>query len=374
MKLNNKHENSMFILKTTCILISLRYFTRNLKYEKIMLSKVEIVKNKLITDIKRGVFRVGGKITSRNKLCLKCNYSRTTIDRAIQELTDAGYLASRQGSSTYVISTEPIDKPQHLFVISSFRGQTSENAIRELFFSKTNLDIPLSGMPETEVASNLNQLCRPGSIIIWNAPSLESIHLMDYIDKAGTPQILINRKYHNYDYVATDAKSSIKEGLSWLMIEAGRDIAFVSYKATTDKPYLHERIIAFYESCVELSAHLAPDSIFSRDFIDIPSEVAEVGRSLFAVHKPPKGIFVMHQALIMPLVTVAQTYGFTPGKDYKLLTFDYIDGLENYSGIGMLKQQHKQLYQEATGWLLRNPTTQRQAFKKEIKTELVTTN
>jgi DNA-binding LacI/PurR family transcriptional regulator len=337
-----------------------------------MLSKVEIIKNRLLTDIKRGVFRVGEKITSRNKLCCKYNYSRTTIDRAIQELTSAGYLASRQGSSTYVISAEPIDKPQHLFVVSGFEGQASENAIRELFFPEINLNIPLSGMPESEVASNLNQLCQPGSVIIWNSPSLESIHLMDYIDKAGIPQILVNRKYNNYDYVATDAKSSIKEGLSWLMIEAGRDIAFVSYKATTDKPYLHERIIAFYESCVELGAHLTPDSIFSQDFIDIPSEVAEVGRRLFAGGKPPKGIFVMHQNLVLPLVTVSQTYGFIPGRDYKLLTFDYINGLENYTGIGMLKQQTKQLYHEAAGWLLKNPTAQRQAFKKDIKTELVT--
>lgn len=336
-----------------------------------MLSKVEIIKNKLITDIKRGVFRVGEKITSRNKLCRKYNYSRTTIDRAIQELTFAGYLASRQGSSTYVISNKPITKPQHLFVISGFEGQTSEMAIRELFFPEINLDIPLSGMPKNEVASNLNRLCQPGSAIIWNSPSLESIHLMDYIDKAGIPQILVNRKYNTYDYVATDAKSSIKEGLSWLMIEAGRDIGFVSYKDTTAKPYLHERIIAFYESCVELGAHLKPDSIFSHDFTDVPSEIAEIGRSLFADKKPPKGIFVMHQDLIVPLVTVAQTYGLIPGRDYKLLAFDYVSGLENYTGIGMLKQQMGQLYHEAARWLLKNPTQLQQQFKKNIKTELI---
>ena len=336
-----------------------------------MLSKVEIIKNKLITDIKRGVFRVGEKISSRNQLCRKYNYSRTTVDRAIRELTAAGYLASRQGSSTYVISDKVIDCPQHLFVVSSFQDQNTTNAIRELFFPEMNLNIPLNGMHEQEVAPNINRLCQPGSVIIWNSPSMESIHLMDYIDKAGIPQLLINRKYNNYDYVATDAKSSIKEGLSWLMIEAGRDIAFVSPKATTDKPYLHERIIAFYESCVELGAHLSPDSIYSRDFIDIPSEIAEVGRALFANKKPPKGIFAMHQNLTLPLVTVAQTYGFIPGRDYKLLTFDYVTGLENYSGIGMLEQQMKQFFHEAADWLSKNPATQTEPFRKDIKTELV---
>lgn len=336
-----------------------------------MLSKVEIIKNKLLTDIKRGVFRIGEKITSRNKLCRKYNYSRTTVDRAIKELTTAGYLASRQGSSTYVISDKAIDSPQQLFVISGFEGQNTNHAIRELFSPEIDLNIPLSGMNEQEVAPNINRLCQPGSAIIWNSPSMKSIHLMDYIDKAGIPQILINRKYNDYDYVATDAKSSIKEGLSWLMIEAGRDIAFLSPKATTDKPYLHERIIAFYESCFELGAHLSPDSIFSRNFIDVPSEIAEVGRKLFANRKPPKGIFVMHQNLILPLVTVAQTYGFIPGRDYKLLTFDYISGLENYTGIGMLKQQMKQFFHEAADWLFKNPSIQKQPFRKNIKTELV---
>jgi len=336
-----------------------------------MLSKVEIIKNKLVTDIKRGVFRVGEKITSRNKLCRKYNYSRTTVDRAVRELTAAGYLASQQGSSTYVISDKPIDKPQHLFVISGFHDIHTAHAVRELFFPEIDFNIPVSGLPEQEVATNLNRLCQPGSAVIWISPKLESIHLMDYLAKTGVPQILVNRKYNNYDYVATDAKSSIKEGLSWLMIEAGRDIAFISYKDTTAKPYLHERIISFYESCVELGAHLTPDSIFSREFVDVPSEIAEIGRSLFVNKKPPKGIFVMHQDLVLPLVTVAQTYGFIPGRDYKLLTFDYIKGLENYTGIGMLEQQIKQLYHEAAGWLQKKPTGQQQQFRKDIKTELI---
>ncbi len=336
-----------------------------------MLSKVEIIKNKLISDIKKGVFRVGESITSRNKLCRNYNYSRTTIDRAVRELTAAGYLGSRQGSRTYVISDKPINKPQHLFVISGFAGQNTDLAIRELFSPEIDFNIPLSGLPEQKVAINLNRLCQPGSAIIWISPSLESVHLMNYLAKAGVPQILVNRKYNNYDYVATDAKSSIKEGLSWLMIEAGRDIAFISYKATTEKPYLHERIIAFYESCVELGAHLSPDLIFSREFVDIPSEIAEIGRMLFVGGKTPKGIFVMHQDLILPLVTVTQAYGFMPGRDYKLLTFDYVKGLENYTGVGMLEQQMKQLYHEAARWMLANPASQQQPFRQNIKTELI---
>ena len=337
-----------------------------------MLSKVEIIKNKLISDIRNGVFRVGEKITSRNKLCGKFNYSRTTIDRAIQELTEAGYLASRQGSSTFVISNKPIDSPQRLYIIGGwYTSKNSEDSMREMFFPEVDFSLPMFVLREDEVPTSLNRLCQPGVAVIWIAPSLESIHLMDYLAKADVPQILINRKYSDYDYVITDAKDSIKEGLSWLMIEAGRDIVFISRKANTNMPYLHERIISFYECCAELGAHLTPDSILSRDFDDVPSEIAEIGRKLFGGGKPPKGIFTMNQDLPLPLITVAQTYGYIPGRDYKLLTFDYIKGLENYTGIGMLEQQMPLLFLEAARWLLDNPHKKQKRFQKSIKTRLV---
>ncbi len=336
-----------------------------------MLSKTEIVKTGILSDIKRGVVRIGEKISSRNKLCRKYNFSRTTIERAIRELTESGYLASRQGSRTYVISSKPVDKPLRLYVICGFGDIHTAHAVQELFFPEINFDIPVKGLLQSEVASNFNSLLQAGNAIIWINPGMESIHLMDLLDKAGIPQILVNRKYNNYDYVATDAKSSIKEGLSWLLIEAGRDISFISYKAATDMPYLYERIIAFYECCAELGAHLSPDAIFSRDFVDIPLEIAEVGRALFVDRKPPKGIFVMHHSLAIPLVTVAQAYGFIPGRDYKLLNFDYIGDFKNYTGIGMLRQQWKKLYREAAEWLLSNPARTKRPLCKEIKTELV---
>jgi biotin operon repressor len=336
-----------------------------------MLNKVEIVKTGILADIKRGVFRVGEKISSRNKLCRKYNYSRTTVERAVRDLTEAGYLASHQGSSTYVISDQPLDKIRRLYVVCDSEGLNSAHAVRELFFPEINFNIPVTGLRQSEVAAAFNSLCQAGNAVIWIIPDMKSIDLMDCLARAGIPQILVNRKYNDYDYVATDAKSSIKEGLSWLLIEAGRDISFISYQAATDKPYLYERIIAFYECCAELGAHLSPNSIFSREFNDIPSEIAEVGRALFVGRKPPKGIFVMHQNLVMPLITVAQTYGFIPGRDYKLLGFDYVSGLENYTGIGMLEQQWKKLYREAAEWLLQNPAQQKQRFRKSIKTELV---
>ncbi|MDD5729217.1 MAG: GntR family transcriptional regulator [Victivallales bacterium] len=336
-----------------------------------MLNKVEIVKTGILADIKRGVFRVGEKLSSRNKLCRKYNYSRTTIERAVRELTAAGYLASRQGSSTYVISDKPIDGIRRLYVVCDSEGLNPVNAVQELFFPEINLNIPVTGLRPSEVAVVFNRLCQAGNAVIWIMPGMESIHLMDYLNKAGIPQILVNRKYKHYNYVATDAKSSIKEGLSWLLIEAGRDISFISYMATTDKPYLYERIIAFYECCAELGAHLSPDAIFSREFNDIPSEIAEIARALFVGRKPPKGVFVMHQELVIPLVTAAQTYGFIPGRDYKLLAFDYTGGLENYTGIGMLRQQWKKLYREAAEWLLQNPAQQKHPFRKNIKTELI---
>ena len=52
-------------------------------------------------------------------------------------------------------------------------------------------------------------------------------------------------------------------------------------------------------------------------------------------------------------------------------TPDYIKGLENYTGVGMLKQQMKQLYHEAARWMLENPAAQKEPFRQNVKTELV---
>lgn len=334
-----------------------------------MFSKVDFLKERLLTDIKSGNLMVGGAIPSRNRLKSKYDLSLTTINRAIKELTDAGYLCARKGSRTYVATDSPVNTPKRLFAISGFNDNNLD-PIKDLLFSGSS-SLPFIALREEDAAGKMDQICQPGSAVIWICPNLDAMYMMDYLQKAGVPQILINRQYKDYDYVTTGTKESIREGLSWLLIEAGREIAFVSCQTSVEKPYLSERIIAFYESCFELGANLNSDRIFSRSFEDITGDISEIGKDLFLSEKRPRGIFVMQANLVLPLIAYARFHNLLPGRDFKLLTFDYIPELQGVEGVGMLRQQIKLFYREVNEWL-EGAFVATSPFRKSIKAELVT--
>ena len=144
----------------------------------------------------------------------------------------------------------------------------------------------------------------------------------------------------------------------------------MSPNASLGSPFISERLIAFYESAAELGARLRSDTIFMREFQDIPTEMSEVGNRLFAAKHPPRGIVVLHSALTLPLVTCARLYGMLPGKDFFLLTYDVIPELATYPGIAMMHQQLEKMFRESQRWLLDGYAEHRRPFHSSIKTEL----
>ena len=67
-----------------------------------MLSKVEAVKEKILSEIKAGKFKSGMIIPSRHQLMKKYSCSRGSIDTAIGGLSKKGILYSHQGKGTFV--------------------------------------------------------------------------------------------------------------------------------------------------------------------------------------------------------------------------------------------------------------------------------
>ena len=335
------------------------------------MNKSLMLQNMILAEIRVGRLKVGDPILSRNQLCKKYNCSRNTVERAVQALKERGCLASNQGGRTYVNSTGgESHKIRELFIISCSFPDMNDRSLREIFFPEVGPDTPVHRLREHEVLKQLDALCTPGSAAIWVTPGIESIPMMDHLERRGIPQLLINRNYKNFNCACTDTKNSVREGLSWLLIEAGRDIALVSPNASLGSPFISERLIAFYESAAELGARLRSDTIFMREFQDIPTEMSEVGNRLFAAKHPPRGIVVLHSALTLPLVTCARLYGMLPGKDFFLLTYDVIPELATYPGIAMMHQQLEKMFRESQRWLLDGYAEHRRPFHSAIKTEL----
>ena len=339
------------------------------------MNKSQMLQDMILNEVRAGRYKPGEPIPSRNQLCRKYHCSRNTVERAITALKQKGCLVSNQGGATRV-AVQPDDPvpgvPPKLFVVSGgMAHEYSDRSIRELFFPDLESRIDVRVIRESDLLRYIDIVAHPGAAVIWVMPEIASLWAMRHLEYSGVPQLLINRNYPNCNFAATDTAASIREGMGWLREIAGTDCAMVSGCADLSMPYLADRLIAFYESAAALSIPLSPDRLHVFPVRDLPAQVSETGRSLFASGKPPRGIVVLDARLTVPLVTVGHMYGMTPGRDYFLLTFDYQPALVKYNGIGMLRQQYGKLYLEAQRWLREGYASRGEPFRSAIPAELV---
>ena len=337
-----------------------------------MLKKTDYIQNKILAELLEHGAQKGDPIPSRHQLCRKYHCSRTTVERAVRNLVDSGYLCARQGARTYVHDMHPDARIHTLYIIADWQpGQDISQSLRELLFQGGMSDIQVIGVSSCELSDHFSRICLPGNAVAWLMPSMSNIHVMDFFADNKVPQLLLNRKYKHYSHVITDSKASILEGLSWLIREGGPEVTLIAQSAGTMHPYQYDRILAFFESAVELGAKLSPDSLFIREFDDIPGEISEIAGTVFRSPPLPKAFFILGSNLVIPFITAARSHNLYPGTDFKLLCFDCLDSLRGYPGICMLRQRFDRIYQEIQRWLRLCLTPAGQSFHSEIKTELL---
>lgn len=67
-----------------------------------VVSKYEIIKNKILNEIENGVYKENDKIPSENELCTQFDSSRITVRKALDQLVTTGVLYRQQGVGTFV--------------------------------------------------------------------------------------------------------------------------------------------------------------------------------------------------------------------------------------------------------------------------------
>ena len=328
----------------------------------------------ILTDLKERNAKKNDIIASRNQLVRKYKCSRTTVEKAIASLKKQGILSSTQGAPTRVLDLTGIHSTKSvtdLWIIAPELEVYTPARLREMFLPGLEEEITIHTVSDDALLKQLDLLTSPGAALVWLMPKVNSIAMMDFFSKKNIPQLLINRNYSDYASACTDPYESIREGLSWLMIESGRNIALVTKKPSLSQPYLSERLLSFYENALKLGAVLDPGSMHIRPFTDIPREMSEVGLQLFGANNCPGGIVVLDSTLTLPLVTCGLVYGKHPGKDYYLLTYDVVSELSGYAGIGMMRQQDEKLFLETKRWIIEKFASTGQKFISRIKTELI---
>ena len=201
-----------------------------------MLTKTSVIEKFIINEIENGNFPVGSKIPSRSSIGKRFHCSRTVVEKAVDILKKSGYVAGSRGSGTYVIADHiQSGKIKYLKILSDF-NITAENSSLLPDFSFNDLNIAVEWIPLERASVNFESLCEVGTAVIVMRPGISHIVMLERLRKRNIPVLLLNRDYDGFDYIMTDPHTSIREGLSWLLIEGGRDIAFVSHRPTVKRP------------------------------------------------------------------------------------------------------------------------------------------
>lgn len=337
-----------------------------------MYSKVEILKEKILSDIKSGRLAKDHPIPSRFQIMKRYSCSRGTIDKAISGLVSHGYLYCRQGAGTYVGETSDSVPIKQVFLAGDYDLKSYSDAETANLASELQKHLPCFLYNVNDIKINLDKIARPGNAVIWVRPPYEQLMIMKNLSYAGIPQLLIGRNYANFDHIVTDAKEGIRKGIQWLVENAGREIVFITPENNPDTPYVAERQIAFYELAVEMGLKLDEKRIFRMSFKDLKKDLNILTEKLFTGKKRMKAVFSTHIAAALPLVSMAESRGWNTGKDFFFLTFDYASSLSGYKGIGMLRQLWNEMGEKSVGWLARKRKNKNEEFKIKISPRLIT--
>lgn len=118
-------------------------------------SLVEQVRQSLLGDLTSGKLEPGAKLANENDLAERFAVSRSTIREAVGSLMDAGYLARRHGSGTYVTSSSRTRHPLETTVSYTAMIRASGRTPSEMIVSKSvrapiETERELLGLPDSE--------------------------------------------------------------------------------------------------------------------------------------------------------------------------------------------------------------------------------
>ena len=336
-----------------------------------MLTKSSLIADFILGEILSGHLHPGDRLPSRNQLARQFRCSRNSVERAMASLAVSGCVAGMQGSGTFVRRAEKTESIRELRIVSHTSPYIQTRSAPFLIPRGEFSDLGIRWVAPNCAGENLELLSRPDGAVIWMMPSHESLMLMKHLKARRIPQLLINREFSGFDFITTDPDAGIREGLRWLKSDDSAPIAFIGTRPTVERPYQSGRIIAFFEAAVELGVMLKPEHLHIRDFRNSDGEMADVGRALWGNHpRRPPDVFVLDQELAGPVVAAAESSGYQPGTDFRMLFFDDPD-VPRRPGIAMMRQAYELFGRELTNWLRRGGTVEGEPFRRRLKTDLL---
>lgn len=270
--------------------------------------------------------KVGDRVPSRNFLSRKYEVARNTIDKAIAELEEEGYLYSVKGSGTYV-SGRSVQKVLNIgVVLPSITGDTYPKFISgiEQYASRNNINVVLSSsenFPERQHSNILRiiDIQADGCIIIPIINSELSYNTFSLLKKRGIPFVVCNRIIDGLDvpFIGMNNNYGAYIATKHLIEQGCRRLSYISEKKYSTAI---ERYHGFETAIYDSSAGTQKDRVIFGNYDDY--ELKSRIRSLFGDKEHPDGVLCFDDTTAAVLYTMLEEKGLRPGKDVRIVGYN----------------------------------------------------
>jgi len=192
-----------------------------------------------MADLQSGKYKKGSIFPVRSELAKRFKTTRSTVNRAIEELVGKGFLSARRGAGTVVVSLET-----HLNIAYVAPEWLTRYMPRPADCKLVNF---LSGEILTSRTA-LNKLSRFDGII-WSHPEEKDFPQIKKVS-AGIPLILINRVSEGISSVISEYVDSFSKHVSDRLLEHPDSTPYFLTSANSSTPY-RKRHEGFVKACRE---------------------------------------------------------------------------------------------------------------------------
>lgn len=268
----------------------------------------------------------GQKIPSRNFLGKKYGVARNTIDKAIQELENEGYLYSVKGSGTYVSKKNSLRFLNIGVILPSILGDVYPEFISgiENLASASNVNIILSSSdnsPEKQQANvaRIIELQADGCIIIPIINSERSYDTFRELKKKQIPFVICHRHIDGLDapFIGINNHQGSYMATRHLINQGCHQISYFSPRKYSTAI---ERYCGFETALFDCDSPVQKGEIILGNYSD--DSLREKIRQVYEGDSYPDGVLCFDDTMVTILYQILQEKGLQIGKDVKVVGYD----------------------------------------------------
>ena len=291
------------------------------------------VKQLLVTYMKE--LPINTRLPSRTELVERFNVTRTTIERAISELIGEGYLYSRIGSGTYIISNSPAKKQQSEsnfmnwgIIIPNIVNDTYPEILRSVedICSESEINLIICNTDnnvekQDKYIKKLVDSAVSGLIIVPAISKTQCMSSFELLEENNIKYVFCNRgveslkapKVVSNDFFGANVATKHLLKLGW------KNPAYIS------RPYYsisEQRYNGYLSALYEFGLIANEDYVIFEDTFEIQDSGYETMKSLLQLPVPPDSVVCFNDIVAKGAYKAIEEMGLKVGIDIGVVGYD----------------------------------------------------